>query len=266
LFTFANAAQGAQTTFGTPTCIISNASGVIQNAVHIVPTRTGINIQKIVNSSFTTSLTGSWSYSVATYVPKDGATLVPFQFDLDEAGNYTVLYAGRSSSGTDSALPGLAGSNSFVCGEVFNSPITNLDSRGEFNGLAFGPAGGLTDVLPLIAQNNFDASTGLTLSGFSVSGGVLVNTGGAGTARPTSGPAAVVGKRYLITYTITPSGFTDGSLTFSFGGASGTTRTAQGTYSDIVTAVDTSSWIITSGAGTTSKFVNEFSIVQLDTF
>jgi hypothetical protein len=267
LYDFANAGQGTQTTFGTGATLISKESTVITNCVHVVPTRTGLSVQKIVNSVPSANLTGSWSWSTATYAPKDGSTLIPYQFDFDESGNWTALYGGRIATGTDAALPGLAGlTESYVCAEVFNSPAANLDSRAEFNGIAFGPAGGLSDVLPLIFQNNFDVSTGLTLSGCSISGGVLAFTASAGSARPTSGPAAVVGKRYLITYTITPSGFTDGSLTFSFGGASGTPRTVQGTYSDIVTAVDTSSWLITKTAGTTSPFVNEISGVQLDTF
>lgn len=271
LVSFADAAQGTQTAFGTPTFIIAAApytlGGSIKNALHIVPARTGISYQTLVNGSFVNFTAGSWSYGSTTYIPKDGATLVPFLFDFDESGNWTSVYAGRFASGTEAAIPGLAGfGSSSVCAEVFNSPGTNLDSRAQFQGVAFGRSGALANVLPLIAQNNFDVSTGLTLgTGWSLSGGVAVHGGNAGNLTPTSGPAAAVGKRYLITYTLTPAGFV-GNLTFSFGGASGTTRTAQGTYSDIVTAVNTSSWVIAAGSGAVTQFVNEFSIVQLDTF
>lgn len=78
---------------------------------------------------------------------------------------------------------------------------------------------------------------------WAIGAGVATATESSGTL--TSSLTATSGKRYRIVYTVTRSA---GSVTVSFGGATGTARSAAGTYVDFLTASNTNALVFTGSS------------------
>ncbi len=99
-----------------------------------------------------------------------------------------------------------------------------------------------------IPNFHFNADTDWTKgAGWTIGSGVATRTAQA--AESTLAPAvaipATIGTTYKVTYTLTRSA---GSLTASFGGANGTTRSAAGTFTETIVAVSTASLVFTASA------------------
>lgn len=101
--------------------------------------------------------------------------------------------------------------------------------------------------LNLVPNGTFDSGASWTLGGGTWVIGSEVLTGTACSTTATSTLAAVSGRSYRITYTITR---TAGSVQVTFGGASGTSRTASGTYTDELVTTTTAALVITGAAFT----------------
>ena len=69
------------------------------------------------------------------------------------------------------------------------------------------------------------------------------DTDGTSTLAQTTSPATVSGHTYIVNYTI--SNWTAGSVTAAFGGANGTARSADGIFSERITATGTGTLIFT---------------------
>lgn len=112
-----------------------------------------------------------------------------------------------------------------------------------------------------ITNGGFDDATGWTLtSNFTVADGVLkaINAGVTDTA--THGTALLSGTWYKVVYTVL--NYSSGGVTVSVGGANGTQRTANGTYTQYIKTTSTSATKFTSGA-TTSLQIDNVSVKQL---
>lgn len=123
----------------------------------------------------------------------------------------------------------------------------------------------------IITNGAFAADSDWTKgTGWTIAGGVAVhaapNVGTALSQNPNTQksvvPAIKPNTTYLVTYTI--STFTSGSLTVSVGGASGTARTAAGTYSELITTeAGLSNLLIAFTADATSDFDGEIDSVTM---
>ncbi|HDY88172.1 MAG TPA: hypothetical protein ENH82_08680 [bacterium] len=99
-------------------------------------------------------------------------------------------------------------------------------------------------------------------AGWSIAGGLLVATaaGSGNTSINVGGDNAVATSTYKVTYTI--SGYSIGGVTARFGGALGTSRTANGTYTEILTAGSTAKFEFQANTTTTLNIDNA-SVVEL---
>ena len=109
----------------------------------------------------------------------------------------------------------------------------------------------------LVTNGDFASGTGWTAgSGWAIGSGVATATTSSGTL--TSTLTATIAKVYRLTYTITRSA---GSIQPSFGGVSGASRTAAGTYVEYLTASSTAALVFT---GTTfSGTVDNVEVVDV---
>ena len=109
----------------------------------------------------------------------------------------------------------------------------------------------------LIDDSTFDAPP-WTLNAWTVSSGVA-SLAGAATSNLDHTQAAVVGYVYEVTYTV--SAYTTGSVNVSFGGASGTARTAAGVYTETLRPTTTAVFRIAGTAFTGSVTAVKLKIV-----
>ena len=95
-------------------------------------------------------------------------------------------------------------------------------------------------------------------SNWAITGGKAVADGSSSDDINQTSPAAIVGKIYLLKYTI--STLTSGTgFQIKYGGVSGTTRTATGTYDEIITATSTDRLRI-SAAGDAAGTIDDVSV------
>jgi uncharacterized protein (TIGR02145 family) len=112
-----------------------------------------------------------------------------------------------------------------------------------------------------ITNGGFDDATGWTLtSNFTVADGVLKAINAGVTDTVTHGTALLSGTWYKVVYTVL--NYSSGGVTVSVGGANGTQRTANGTYTEYIKATSTSATKFTSGA-TTSLQIDNVSVKQI---
>lgn len=126
-----------------------------------------------------------------------------------------------------------------------NTGTTPVTATGQTVGLIFDKSQGLVLGSELVTDGDFSSSTAWTtpIAGASITGGALVfdnvtsMTGGAVVTTNTPVASIVAGKTYLVTYTII--GGTNKSVSVGVGGAAGTARIDAGTYSEYITATNT---------------------------
>lgn len=112
----------------------------------------------------------------------------------------------------------------------------------------------------ILGNGTFDASDGWTLGdGWSVTGGKLVRGTASGGSIASHAVSVEAGKQYTITYTV--SGYSSGTVFVGFGGGSnvsGTSRSANGTYTQVLTAVTGNNILqfVASTAGTSLSIDN----------
>ena len=108
----------------------------------------------------------------------------------------------------------------------------------------------------LVTNGTFDADTNWTKgTGWTIGSGVasVANSGAASyLISPTT--TAEIGKAYLVTFTI--SNYSAGNAIMTFGGVPGTSRTANGTYAQILTATSTGTLSIYGGTTATYSVDN----------
>ena len=98
-------------------------------------------------------------------------------------------------------------------------------------------------------------------SGWTWAAGVLTHAGaGVTTVAATLTKTPVAGRIYRVIYTI--SGYSSGTCTVSFGGQAGTGRTANGTYTENITAANSTTLTFTP-SGTSAYSIGAFSVVEL---
>ena len=115
----------------------------------------------------------------------------------------------------------------------------------------------------LVTNGTFDSDTAWTKgTGWTIGGGVA-SVASSGTASYLISPttSAEIGKSYLVTFTI--SSYSAGNAIVTFGSAGGTSRTANGTYAQILTA--TSTGTLSIYGGTTANYsVDNISVFETD--
>jgi len=112
-----------------------------------------------------------------------------------------------------------------------------------------------------ITNGGFDDATGWTLtSNFTVADGVLKAINSVGTDTATHGTALLSQTWYKVVYTVL--NYSSGGVTVSVGGANGTQRISNGTYTEYIKATSTSATKFTSGA-TTSLQIDNVSVKQI---
>jgi len=99
------------------------------------------------------------------------------------------------------------------------------------------------------SYGSFDSDTGWGLGLWTIASGVA-SIAGAATGPLSCAVAATPGVTYTITYTVRDR--TAGSVAVSFGGATGTSRSANGTYTDVLTATTNAILNFTATAATLS--------------
>lgn len=159
------------------------------------------------------------------------------------------------TAGTVPALPldtvALIWDNARATPADLSQPTSNLRPRRVGTPTQFGSE---------IAKNGTFATDTLWTkgAGWTITGGVAVATAATG-ALSQSTAAAIIGRQYQITYTI--AGLTAGSITPSIGGVSGKTRTANGTYTDMIKAA--SAAVLSFVTSTTTATLDDVSVREI---
>lgn len=137
------------------------------------------------------------------------------------------------------------------------TPVTGLEQP---VGLLLDKSKGLTLGSELVTNGGFDSAASWTLSVggvVSIAGGVLAFSA-AGPTQYAFQNILTVGKTYKITYTV--SGYSSGSIRCAAGATNGTARSANGTYTEYVTATSNGLlYIITAGGATVTLNVDNVS-------
>ncbi|MFN3549624.1 MAG: hypothetical protein ACK4U0_19225 [Mesorhizobium sp.] len=247
-------------TNGTVSLLISPvgvpASEIIHNAIHVVLTRRGCQIEKLVNGVFTAVAGVTFSVSAAKDRRKLG-----FWMDLAADGSFTAEYASHPLSGSDAAFASLVGK--YVTAEIFHNN-GSMEALAFCESVDFGPAGGiLANVGKNIVPNGgFSSDTLWAKSNFIITSGVAVHSAGSGgTIQPNPAVVPEIGRDYLLNYRTT--GQSVGTLTPTFGGATGEVSTASGVYSSVLKAVNTDNLVFTANS-THAGNIDSVSIIPLD--
>jgi len=112
----------------------------------------------------------------------------------------------------------------------------------------------------LVTNGDFASATGWSTGGaWVISGGVASITASV-TSLSQSTLAAVAGKTYSVTFTI--SSFTAGGVRIEFGGVNGTSRTAAGTYTQYFTATSTS-FLVVSPVASSTLSIDDISVKEV---
>jgi hypothetical protein len=229
---------GGTDEFGSLTLISSKDDKIIHNAVHFVIHRAGITFSVIEDSTFTQL--DSLSYG-GDHLAKDGSQFLAV-VEIDEADNYTLYYAGQTKSGNSAGLAALAGS--YFSAELFDVPGTSVDSlaRAESLFAATASPGQVWPEIELIPDPTFSdgskwavAAGGANWSIDTADHAAIKSAGAEGSLVTSPEIVPVIGATYLVSYTFYVNA---GAFLVGFGGANGTVRTASGSYSDTITAVD----------------------------
>jgi hypothetical protein len=232
---FVNGGAGAIGTAGSATLLISADPNFIDNAVHIVTSRTGARVEKIVDGVVSSAI-ASLSFG-SPYLPKDGSKW-PLTFEIDANGAFTLFFAGKSVSATDSELGTLAGP--LFVAEIYQ-PDANSESLAQYHQV-YALQGGSAQVphpeTELLSIGDMASSDGWTVgSGWSFSAGYAIKSAGSeGSIIPTTPVDLVEGGTYLCTYEM--EGYSAGAFLLGMGGANGSVRTANGAYSDEITVTN----------------------------
>lgn len=112
----------------------------------------------------------------------------------------------------------------------------------------------------LLTQTCAGWGLGAPVGAWSCAGSVVTRTASASDLAITN-TVAVAGTTYKIVWTIAT--LTAGDVTFAIGGTSGTTQTAAGTYTEYITAGDTTAATITASADAAGTIVTEVSVKAL---
>lgn len=112
----------------------------------------------------------------------------------------------------------------------------------------------------LVTNGTFADATGWTLgSGWAVGSGVLTGASIAvGGAQASFAATIVAGRAYRVTYTITA--ISANGVSLQVGGTNGTSRTSAGTYTEIITATNTTAPFFAARVGTTTVSVDNVSV------
>jgi len=119
------------------------------------------------------------------------------------------------------------------------------------------PAGTAKYGSELVVNGGFDTDTAWTKgTEWAISGGVanVANVGVVTYLIPSPILSSIVGKTYLITFTV--SNYVAGTVRFSYGGINGTAITANGTYTEIVTAISVNTFSLYAGTTASCSFDN----------
>ncbi|TIN09788.1 hypothetical protein [Mesorhizobium sp.] len=224
-------------TYGSAVVLLSKDSTIIQNCVHIVMTRTGFAVQKIVNQAIL-GVTGGNLNWVAGFLPKDGSKFALY-FELQENGDWTATFAGKTISGNDPDLVTVSGP--YITIELFSQ--TNVDSLGRFESIDASPRNSILDDVGVNLVPNGTFDSGANWTGWTIGSGLAQHYTASGSTPLTQTPAlpAVVGETYLLTYELGDvlGGPVSGSMVATFGGVDDSSRSTQSIFSTTLTAVAT---------------------------
>tara|TARA_R110002153_G_scaffold3576_1_gene17174 strand:+ start:270 stop:2498 length:2229 start_codon:yes stop_codon:yes gene_type:complete len=207
---------------------------------------------------------GKWHTAVAVFV---SSTLRYLYIDgvLDSTHTGTGSYYGslnRIGVGYEADSSG----GGHYLGEVSKCQVWNLAlSASEVKELYSGTSVPFkykgADGTELVTNGTFASDTGWTKeTGFTISGGKLVvDAGNSYTAYQSAAKTLVAGKRYFVKFTV--SNYSSGGVKIRLGSdwQLGTSRTANGTYTEIITAPNATGNVIgISAQGTTDLSVDDF--------
>jgi len=235
---------------------VTPVDNVIYNAVHVVLTRNGGRVEKIINGAAPVELSNvNWG---SPYLPKD--TLFPWSFDIDLSGNYVLFYAGKYTTGTDAALIPLLGpyftfesfSNDATAGSI--GRLDQVYARTASGQAAFGET-------ELLSIGQMASSAGWTSSDppFNFTAGLVVKSAGtAGNLVPTTPIVPTVGANYIVTGERQFE--TAGTITNSLGGTSGAALDATvGVFAQTLVPANQNNFNIAAGSAA-DGYLDNFSI------
>ena len=171
--------------------------------------------------------------------------------NIDAAGRELVLSQATTGSGTNATvtLPVQAGMavtwqiSKPGAGLPYGTTVQSVESATSLT-----LSQNVTSDIGYVTNGSFTGSaTGWTLgAGWTYGSNAVSHSSGTATLTQTS-MTVVIGGVYTVIYTI--SGMSAGSVTVSIGGASGTSRTANGTYTEALTATTTGTLTFTPVTG-----------------
>ena len=200
------------------------------------------------NHTATTDLVDGQVYHAVGTVSSAGAITMYLNGVAEAISSGDGTAALTSYSGT-TAYIGRTGSGEYLGGEihhvkVFNHALTATEVKELSSGASVPYKYKGANQTELVTNGGFGADTDWTKgSGVTIAGGKLVfNT--SGTVNAYQALTTTVGKKYAVTYTI--SDYTSGSIKVRLGDVAqwGTTRTANGTYTDIFTGESVKNLVI----------------------